>query len=151
MKKKTIFFLNLLAFLFINIFFYRIAEHGTDRSAQIFVFIFFIYILSLRDNYKNFEIEISKLIILLSIIISLKSFYIIYLIFLIPFIYYTIKDNKIYLLKKIFQIRIFYLSIFVGICILLVSFFNTGCLLYPIQQLALPCLNGVYQNQKLID
>ncbi len=133
-KKNHFFFLNLLAFLFINIFFYRIAEHGTDRSAQILVFIFFIYILSLRDNYKNFEIEISKLIILLSIIISLKSFYIIYLIFLIPFIYYTIKDNKIDLLKKIFQIRIFYLSIFVGICILLVSFFNTGCLLYPIQQ-----------------
>ena len=72
-KKNNFFFLNLLAFLFINIFFYRIAEHGTDRSAQILVFIFFIYILSLRDNYKNFEIEISKLIILISIIISIKS------------------------------------------------------------------------------
>tara|TARA_B100001057_G_scaffold187721_1_gene188499 strand:+ start:2829 stop:4514 length:1686 start_codon:yes stop_codon:yes gene_type:complete len=133
-KRDHFFFLNLLAFLFINIFFYRIAEHGTDRSAQILIFIFFIYIFSLRENYKRFEIEISKLIILMSIIISLKSFYIIYLIFLIPFIYYIYNDKKFDLLKKIFQNKIFYLSTLMGLCILLVSFFNTGCLLYPIQQ-----------------
>ncbi len=36
------FFLNFLAFVFVNVFFYRLAEHGTDRSAQILIFIFFI-------------------------------------------------------------------------------------------------------------
>ena len=35
-----LFILGLLSFAFINIFFYRIAEHGTDRSAQILILIF---------------------------------------------------------------------------------------------------------------
>ena len=133
-KNNYLFFLNFLAFAFINIFFYRIAEHGTDRSAQILIFLFFIYILSFRDNYKNFENNVSKLIIILSIIISLKSFYIIYLIFLAPFIFYVVKDQKIYLFKKILQNRLIYFSILMGICLMMVYFFNTGCLLYPIQQ-----------------
>ena len=69
-----IFLLTLLAFLFINIFFYRLSEHGTDRSAQILIFILFIEILNLiRENIllKNF---FSKIFILLGIIISLKAF-----------------------------------------------------------------------------
>ena len=30
-ENNQFFFLNLIAFIFINVFFYRIAEHGTDR------------------------------------------------------------------------------------------------------------------------
>tara|TARA_B100000941_G_scaffold247837_1_gene193068 strand:- start:221 stop:1903 length:1683 start_codon:yes stop_codon:yes gene_type:complete len=134
------FFLNLLAFIFINVFFYRIAEHGTDRSAQILIFIFFIYILSLRDHYGNFENILTKLLVLLSIIVSLKSFYILYLIFTIPFIYYIVKDDKFYLIHKIFKNPILYFSILMGICVILVYFFNTGCLLYPVQQ---TCIGGI--------
>ncbi len=134
------FFLNLLAFIFINIFFYRIAEHGTDRSAQILIFLFIIYILSLRGSYKKFDSILPKLIILLSIIISLKSFYILYLIFIVPFIYYIIKDDKTYLIYKIFKHPIFHFSVLMGICVVLVYFFNTGCLLYPLQQ---TCISGV--------
>jgi len=134
------FFLNLLAFIFINVFFYRIAEHGTDRSAQILIFLFFIYILSLRGDYQNFENILPKLIVLLSIIISLKSFYIIYFIFTIPFIYYIMKDDKVYLIYKIFKNPILYFSVLLGICVILVYFFNTGCLLYPLQQ---TCISGI--------
>ena len=86
-ENNQFFFLNLLAFIFVNIFFYRIAEHGTDRSAQILILLFFIYVLSLRGGYQNFDNILPKLIVLLSIIISLKSFYVLYLIFIIPFIY----------------------------------------------------------------
>ena len=134
------FFLNLLAFIFINVFFYRISEHGTDRSAQILIFIFFIYILSLREHYGNFENILTKLLVLLSIIVSLKSFYILYLIFTIPFIYYIVKDDKVYLINKIFKNPILYFSILMGICVILVYFFNTGCLLYPVQQ---TCIAGI--------
>ncbi len=139
-KNDQFFFLNLFAFIFINIFFYRIAEHGTDRSAQILVFLFFIYILSLRGNYENYDNILPKLIVLLSIIISLKSFYILYLIFLIPCIYYLIRDNNIRLINKIFKSPIFYFSILMGVCVILVYFLNTGCLLYPIKQ---TCISGV--------
>ena len=41
-----IFLLSLLAFGFINIFFYRISEHGTDRSALIVLFLIVIEIIS---------------------------------------------------------------------------------------------------------
>ena len=139
-KNNQFFFLNLIAFIFINVFFYRLAEHGTDRSAQILIFLFFIYILSLRGNYENFDSILPKLIILLSIIVSLKSFYILYFIFIIPFIFYIIKDNKTQLIYKIFKSPILYFSILMGLCVILVYFFNTGCLLYPVQQ---TCISGI--------
>ncbi len=139
-QNNQFFFLNLLAFIFINVFFYRIAEHGTDRSAQILIFLFFIYILSLRGDYENFDRILPKLIILLSVIISLKSFYVLYLIFIIPFIYYIMRDDKAHLVYKIFKTPVFYFSILMGGCVILVYFFNTGCLLYPVQ---LTCISGI--------
>ena len=45
LKKKKfdfIYFLSLLSFIFINIVFYRISEHGTDRSSQILLIIIFL-------------------------------------------------------------------------------------------------------------
>ena len=139
-ENNQFFFFNLLTFIFINVFFYRIAEHGTDRSAQILIFLFFIYILSLRGSYENFDNILPKLIVLLSLIISLKSFYILYFVFIIPFIYYIIKDEKNYLIYKIFKTPILYFSILMGACVILVYFFNTGCLLYPVQQ---TCVSGI--------
>ena len=139
-ENNQFFFLNLLAFIFINVFFYRLAEHGTDRSAQILIFLFFIYILSLRGHYENFDSILPKLIILLSIIVSLKSFYFLYFIFIIPFIFYMMKDNKMHLIYKIFKSPLLYFSILMGLCVILVYFFNTGCLLYPVQQ---TCISGI--------
>ncbi len=139
-KNNEFFFLNLLAFLFINVFFYRLAEHGTDRSAQILIFLFSIYIFSLRGRYENFDSNLSKLIILLSIIISLKSFYVLYLIFIIPFFYYIRKDEKDFLFYKIIKNPMIYFSFLMGVCVILVYFFNTGCLLYPVQQ---TCISGI--------
>ena len=57
-KSKNINFLtffSLLSFLFINIFFYRLAEHGTDRSAQILIFILIIDIIFLINFSSNFN------------------------------------------------------------------------------------------------
>ena len=44
------------------------------------------------------------------------------------------------MIPKIFNNSLFYLSIFLGFCVVLVYFFNTGCLLYPIQQ---TCITAV--------
>ena len=41
------FFLNLLLLILINVFFYRLAEHGTDRSAQILFFLAFILVINI--------------------------------------------------------------------------------------------------------
>ena len=52
LKLNTSFFLSLFLLIFINIFFYRLAEHGTDRSAQILFFLAFIFIINLIENNK---------------------------------------------------------------------------------------------------
>ena len=89
MKKKIdiIFFLSLMSFIFINIFFYRIAEHGTDRSAQILIFLLIIELIILINADSQFRENSTKFFVLLILVISLKSFYILYLILLFPLLY----------------------------------------------------------------
>ena len=134
-KKKIdiIFFLSLMGFIFINIFFYRISEHGTDRSAQILVFLLIIELIILINAASQFREHSTKFFVLLILVISLKSFYILYLILLFPFFYYYIKDKKITYVKDFLKNPFFYLSVITFIFILLVNFFNSGCLIYPIK------------------
>ena len=132
-KIDIIFFLSLLGFIFINIFFYRISEHGTDRSAQILIFLLIIELIILINTDSQFRENSTKFFVLLILVISLKSFYILYLILLFPLLYYFIKDKKITYVKDFLQNPFFYLSILTFIFILLVNFFNSGCLIYPIK------------------
>ena len=124
-----IFFLTLLSFLFINIFFYRLSEHGTDRSAQILILILFIEILGLLRNQVNIQNFFSKILILLGLIISLKAFYVLYLLTLIP-IFFFVKKKDIKNLKKNFYFYFFFL---IGLLLIIINFFNTGCVLYPVE------------------
>ena len=136
-KKNFILYLSGFSFVFINTVFYRIAEHGTDRSALILVFLLSIIFLEsinikksiLKDNLYNYYI---KLIILITLIISLKSFYLIYILIFFVWIFY-LKD---FLFKKeiIFNFlnnRFFYLCISGFMLSILTVFFNTGCLIFP--------------------
>ncbi len=128
-----IFFLTLLSFLFINTFFYRISEHGTDRSAQILILILFIEIFSLLRKkiiYQNF---FSKIFILLGLIISLKAFYVLYLLTLIPIFFILKNENIINLFKSFCKNFYFYLFVFVGSFLIIINIFNTGCILYPVE------------------
>ena len=129
-----IFFLNLLFFIFINIFFYRIQEHGTDRSAQILILILFLQLLLFINFKKDQFARLDIIIILTGIIVSLKSFYVLYLILIIPLIYILFKNNKLELFYYILKNRIFYLFIFLISLIVLTYFFNSGCLIYPVYQ-----------------
>ena len=134
-EKSTdiIFFLSLMGFIFINIFFYRISEHGTDRSAQILIFLLIIELIILINADRQFRENSTKFFVLLILVISLKSFYILYLILLIPLLYYFIKDKKIIYTKDFLKNPFFYLSVLTFIFILLINFFNSGCLVYPIK------------------
>ena len=122
--------LSLLSFALINIFFYRLAEHGTDRSAQILVLLIFIELLQLT-NSRIFEKNLlNKIFLLITIVISLKAFYLIYLILIIPIIYY--QKDKIFFFKELIKNKIFYLCLFLFFLVILTNFFNTGCLIYPL-------------------
>ena len=57
-KNNFILVLSLLSLIFINTIFYRLAEHGTDRSALILIFILAIYFLdgiNRKFNKINFK------------------------------------------------------------------------------------------------
>jgi len=125
---------KLLAFVFIFVFFYRLQEHGTDRSAQILILLLIGEIITLRNSYQNYYFNrlLIKVFILLSLIISLKAFFLIYLILIIPFIFYLIKDKKIHKIKLIFKNSFFYIFLLMLILIILNYIFNTGCLIYPL-------------------
>lgn len=124
-------FLSLILFAFINIFFPRISEHGTDLSAQILILILILDLLIITNFYKKTELRISSLLIFISLIISFKAFYILYLIFILFFLYFLIiKNNLIETIKKN------YLNIllcFVLITLVLITNFQiTGCVIYPV-------------------
>ena len=125
-------FLRLFSLCFILIFFYRIQEHGTDRSAQILVLLFIIELFSIRKNYDNFNNHISKIIILLTLMVGLKLFFLLYFIFIIPFIYYLVKDKKLKMFNKIFFNKLFFLSLISIALYVSIYFINTGCFFYPV-------------------
>ncbi len=134
--KKTNFLLFFILFslLFINIFFYRIGEHGTDRSAQILVFLFVVELSILLSLKKLEEIIFTKILLLSILIISLKAFYILYLsYFTIVFIYFLKISslNKIVLFLK--NLRFIYFFLILFFLVLFTNFANTGCLLYPVK------------------
>ena len=133
-NKKTdyILFLSILSFIFINIFFYRIQEHGTDRSAQILIFILFIELLLFIDFKNEKQNNISNILIVLSLIISLKSFYILYLIIFPPIAFILYKEKKFYLVYETLKNKSFYLLLLLLSLIFLVNFINSGCLIYPV-------------------
>ena len=94
--QKNLFFIYFILFvlLFINIFFYRIGEHGTDRSAQVLIFLLILELLIFLNIKVNFKNQISILAILISLIVSLKAFYLIYFVFVILVNNYLIKEKK---------------------------------------------------------
>ena len=75
---KFINFISLISIIFINIFFYRLAEHGTDRSGMIIVIISVILFLEVINfKSKHHLSEIKFLIICLCFVITIKPFYLI--------------------------------------------------------------------------
>ena len=139
-KKLTFnFFLKLFIFIFVNVFFYRLAEHGTDRSAIILILLSISLIFQILDNKKLNNKMFENLIIFLTFIISLKSFYVIYgLLFLVVYFkYFSI--SKISNFYKSF--RIVNISIIFGMLILFYNISYTGCLIYPV---SFTCFESFY-------
>ena len=142
LTKKNIFnhilFLSILSLVYINTVFVRIAEHGTDRSALILIFVMSIYYLQSVNlkknqfNYDYFNSFYSKLALLFAIIISLKSFYIIYLIIFLLW-FFQIKKflNLSALINLVFKNYYTYLFILFFSFTIFTTFSNTGCLIYP--------------------
>jgi hypothetical protein len=134
---NILFFFSLLSLIFINVAFYRIAEHGTDRSAQIILVLIFLLFFEIFYFEKDKEKILTKLYLLTIIVFlasSMKAIYYLYL-SLLPIIFFKKKLFKDIFLKKNFLI-IFFISISFFLN-LTVNYFNTGCLLYPAKKTCL--------------
>ena len=133
------FFLSIFLLILINIFFYRLAEHGTDRSAQILFFLAFILVINLINENKIEKKIFELLIIIFSLIISIKSFYILYsvLFFIIYFKFFKITETF-----KIFSVfPVTYFSLLIISLMILSNIAASGCLLYPI---SLTCFESFF-------
>ena len=151
---KFFIFILSFSFIFINTIFYRIAEHGTDRSALILIFVLIAIIIDRISTKKNLSFDQFKdynenILILFFLIISLKSFYLIYSLL---FLYWIYKNKNYYFNKKflikIIKNRITILFILGVILLFLTNFLNTGCLIYPA---SFTCYEGFSWSIKTID
>tara|TARA_Y100000590_G_scaffold470437_1_gene664893 strand:- start:1440 stop:3134 length:1695 start_codon:yes stop_codon:yes gene_type:complete len=144
-KKKITFilFFSIFSFTFVNVAFYRLSEHGTDRSPQILVFLIFIILFEILLSKKNHNKKIlyfESLFILLMLTSSLKALYYIYLIF-IPIIFVkTFLESKFYKSLNIKLLIPLFLSLILNLTI---NFLNTGCFLYPEQKTCLKTEWGI--------
>ncbi len=134
LNNKFFQYFSLLAIIFINIFFYRISEHGTDRSSQILIFLLFIEIIYFLNIKPLSQYKLTKVYLLLGIIVSFKAFFILYLItFILLFVHIFKNVKKItktinfFLVNKFF---LFFLSLI--FLILITNILNTGCFIYPV-------------------
>ena len=140
-KINFVSFYCLLALIFINIFFYRISEHGTDRSAQILIFLLILEVIIFNNSDLNKKQIVNKLYILMALIISLKAFYILYLLFILPLMYPMLKKKNYLEFFSIFFKNIYFLCFVVVIFfVLLNNFFNSGCFIYPVN---ITCVSSV--------
>jgi len=126
-----ILYLSLLNFSFINIFFGRISEHGTDLSAQILILLIVTEVLILINLKKKIDdYKFNRVYILIALAVSLKAFYLMYLLFLVIIFYY--QQFKIEYIFNLLKNKIIYFCISLVGLVLIINFINTGCIIYPI-------------------
>ena len=127
-------FLSLFCLVFINIFFYRLAEHGTDRSGMILIMLSIIYLIFLTSNTSNLQksedFKYFKIFsILICFIISLKPYYLINLPLFLILLFYQ-NTRKIFL-QLLFSPTFFYCLFFL-IFITFYTFINSSCFAFPL-------------------
>lgn len=131
-KFDHIFFFQLLSFSFVLVFFYRLSEHGTDKSAQILSFLLILEILLLTIKEQDFETFFTKTFLIGSLAISLKVFYLIFLVLLIPVIIFLYKEKKYFYFKQVIKNKLLYLCTFFFVLVSIINFLNSGCFIYPL-------------------
>ncbi len=149
-ESKSINLLSLMFFSFINIFFYRLAEHGTDRSGMILIMVSIIFFLYLINHKKIFEnIDIMKfLIITICYVSTIKPFYLINLPIIFLFLFYS-NTRKDFL--KLFFSRTFFYCLSLVLFIIFYTFINSGCLVYPASFLCFENLSWSFSKEYIDD
>ena len=134
-------FLSLISLLFVNIFFYRLAEFGTDRSPQILIILAILFSLILiNEKFEEKQKIISKIFIvfiLLTIALSIKPLFILYSP-LVLILLFSKNLNK-FIKDILFSRTVIYCTIF---CVFyfFYNIINSGCFIFPA---AFTCLDSL--------
>ncbi|MGL3827282.1 hypothetical protein [Candidatus Pelagibacter communis] len=127
-------YFSLLSVIFVNIVFYRLGEHGTDRSAQILlllIFLFFADLMYFEEKNKKISLYLNLLLIIIFLASSMKAIYYMYLL-LVPIILFKKKFFKKFFVRKNFLIIIVLsFSLFGNVA---TNYLTTGCILYPAEK-----------------
>ncbi len=126
--------INLFFFIFINVFFYRLSEYGTDRLGSILIILAFIILLFIVNNnlkFKQSNNELIKFFVIIGCIaISMKPFYLIYISLLFFFIYYPHLKNFFF---EFLKSKLFILVFFFIFFSFFFNFINSSCIVFPAQ------------------
>ena len=133
-KQKMISFLNIIFFSFVNVFFYRLAEHGTDRSGMILTFLSITCLISLIDSknlnsYKKNEELMKIMLIFFCFAITIKPYFFVNFLFILPLIFFKLLRKVFF---DLFFSRTFYFCIILIFFITFYTFINSGCLIFPL-------------------
>ena len=152
-KNLFIKILSLFCLLFVNIFFYRLAEHGTDRSGMILIFISIIFLLILMNKsedifYKEYKDLTKYFIILIVFVVTIKPFYLINLP-LLSILLISNQTRKIFI--DLFFSKVFYFCLLLIFCNFFYTFINSGCVIFP---LVFTCNENLFwslNNNEILD
>ncbi|MBD1148559.1 hypothetical protein IDH11_01890 [Pelagibacterales bacterium SAG-MED30] len=125
-------FLYIFALAFFNLSFNRLAEFGTDKAAQILIVIIIIKMFQYTcfDKNKSKIYNILFLIPLLGYCISLKTYFLPYM--LLGLIIFLLNEKFFKSLKIIFYSKSFFI-LFISLSIYFVHhFISTGCVISPL-------------------
>jgi len=130
-----IYIFYLLVFAYINVKFYRLSEYGADIAAQLIVLVLIpLVLITLTKNLNrlNFKSNIQLLILLICYLITVKTYFIVYtlFLFLILFLYY--KNNNF--IKLFFISRTTIVAALTFVLFSLVNLSYTGCVVYPLKE-----------------
>ena len=127
----------ILSILYFNPSFTRIAEYGTDKPGQLLIVILFISFLKiLTNNELDKKIAYEKIIFLIPLIfycITLKAYFLPYILIFVSLIFYFKKDFNSYFIK-FFKNKIFIFCFLFLMLMILHFFISTGCLIAPIAE-----------------
>jgi hypothetical protein len=154
-KKKQfdfIYYLNFLIFIFINVVFCRLSEHGADLSGQILSFILLIKIfeiINISENKKNNKAgNLEQILLLLLIIITFKTFFILYSLF---FVYlFLVFFRKTFFWTVIFNWKIVTITLLTILFLVISNLSSSGCFIYPIDFLCIENLSWALKKNEVI-
>ena len=125
----------LLVFAYINVKFYRLGEYGTDIAAQLIVLILIpLILITLKKNLNksDFKSNIQLLILFICYLITVKTYFIVYILFL--FLILILYYNNSHVIKLFFISRTTIIAVSILILFSLLNLSYTGCVVYPLKE-----------------